>query len=149
MAIPFGGAFGVLNGLVTWIKPSLVNSRANPGGFTVQASAYGSHYHQPERGERILSIDRGQLALTGGNLDQDVINQIRLGSDNRVTNLSNNKLSLTFSLSTGFYRGRVVNPANAKTIPFSGVVLQDYDFGSGFFLGISQSGRVLLRPDSN
>ena len=43
-------------------------------------------------------------------------------------------------------RGSVVNPASPKPISFGGVVLQSQGMGSGFFLGASGSGEVLLEP---
>ena len=90
--------------------------------------------------------DAGQVALNLGGGLLNLTNQITLGSNNRVTNLSGNKLSLTLTLSTGVFKGSVVNPATAQTIPFSGVVLQKRNGGYGFFLSASQSGQVYFGP---
>jgi hypothetical protein len=54
----------------------------------------------------------------------------------------------TFSLSAskGTSKGTLVNPPSKSKIPFNGVFLQNQDFGSGYFLGTSQSGRVYFGP---
>jgi hypothetical protein len=40
----------------------------------------------------------------------------------------------------------VVNPVTQLTIPFSGVILQKQNFGSGYFPGTNQSGKVFFGP---
>ena len=92
----------------------------------------------------MLNLAPGTFELTGGNLAKGITNRISVGSDNRVTNLSSNKLNLTFSTPAGSFRGSIVNPASGKPISFSGVVLQKPNIGRGFFLGQTQSGEVLI-----
>jgi hypothetical protein len=58
--------------------------------------------------------------------------------------LSDNKLTMTFSPASGLFRGSVVDPDGSRRMPFGGVVLQNQNMGSGFFMMGSQSGRVDL-----
>src|SRR6266404_1101528 len=86
--------------------------------------AFGSGYIRPGNGERILNITNGLVSFTGGNLASAIVNQVSLGTNNRVTNLSSNKLSLTFVLPTGLMKGTVVNSVTLKTLSYNGVVQQ-------------------------
>ena len=62
-----------------------------------------------------------------------------------MTNLSSNKLSLTFSASTGLFSGKVMDPDSSTLIPFKGAVLQKENAAFGWFTGqYSQSGEVTL-----
>jgi hypothetical protein len=86
------------------------------------------------------------LALTGGNLAEGITNQFTLNVNNRVTNHSSNRLSLTFLPSTGSFKGSVVDPVGLKSIPFNGVVLQNRGVGAGYFLGSNRGGQVFIAP---
>jgi hypothetical protein len=44
------------------------------------------------------------------------------------------------------FHGSVINPETGKPITVNGIVLQNQNFGAGFFLGTNQSGSVLLSP---
>jgi hypothetical protein len=44
------------------------------------------------------------------------------------------------------FTGKLYPPDTATAIRFKGALLQKSGFGSGFFLGTNQSGRVLLQP---
>jgi hypothetical protein len=55
-------------------------------------------------------------------------------------------LTLTFSASNGSFSGKLSDPSTSTTATFRGVVLQDQNIGTGFFLGTSQSGQVFLGP---
>jgi hypothetical protein len=135
---------GALRGEVRWTKPANSQSKVYPAGFDVNTSAIGSPYLSPSRGNQILPFTSGQLALAGANLPADITNAIQLTAGNRITNLSSNRLTLTFSAATGAFRGSVLNPSDDKPIGFSGVVLQNLNFGRGFFLNAAQSGSVIL-----
>jgi hypothetical protein len=134
------------SGDVSWIRPSLPRAKLYPEGFTAQAAISGSRYFRPARGESILNLAEATLALDGGNLDQPISDPVALDSNNRVTNLGTDKLSLSFSTSSGLFSGRVVDPNTSKSISFHGVVLQKQNIASGYFTGIDQSGQVVLSP---
>ena len=62
-----------------------------------------------------------------------------------LTNLSDNKLSLTFSPSTGLFSGKVMDPNSSMLIPFKGAVLQKENSAFGWFPGQNgRSGEVIL-----
>jgi hypothetical protein len=69
---------------------------------------------------------------------------VSYSDDNKVLNLASNKMTLTISLPTGLFNGSVTVPGATRSTPFKGALFQKTDFGSGFFLGTDQSGRVLL-----
>jgi hypothetical protein len=133
-----------LSGNVSWIKPATPTAKYYPSGFTLSVPAAGSRYSQPPTGTPVLSFADGQILLAGGDLGQNLVNNVTLGSRNLVTGAAN--VSLTFTLSSGLFKGSVPSPAGwgAKTISFGGVVLQQYNLGVGYFLGAHQSGEALF-----
>ena len=134
------------SGNLSWIKPSLPKAKLYPAGFSTSTSVSGSRYSRPAPGEGVLNLTDATLVLTGGNLDQPISDPISFGPNSRVTNLGSDKLSLSFSLSSGLFSGHVVNPNTSKSISFHGVVLQKQNIASGYFAGIDQSGQVVLSP---
>jgi hypothetical protein len=135
-----------LRGLVDWIKPTLPTAQYYPGGFTNQITLIGSGYlPPPSTTNRVLDLTNGVLVLSGGNLSQSWTNDIVLGANNRVTNASPNKLAVALSLGTGLFKGTFTDTGTARTVSFSGALLQKSSNGAGFFLGTNQSGRVLLQ----
>jgi hypothetical protein len=133
-----------IDGDVVWIKPNVPSAKLYPLGFKVTSPARGSRFQGAPAPGNLLTFTNGELALVGGDLAGSITNQITLGARNRVTNLSANKLTLTFSPSKGSFTGRVINPASGKPVSFSGVVLQKENAGFGWFLGLSHSGLVSL-----
>ncbi|MGA2867517.1 MAG: LamG-like jellyroll fold domain-containing protein, partial [Verrucomicrobiota bacterium] len=133
-------------GDVIWIKPTTSKARYYPAGFLIQTTASGSVYSPPGRGTNVLGETSLTLALTGGNLAEGITNQFTLNVNNRVTNHSSNRLSLTFLPSTGSFKGSVVDPVGLKSIPFNGVVLQNRGVGAGYFLGSNRGGQVFIAP---
>jgi hypothetical protein len=135
------------SGDVSWIRPSLPKAKLYPDGFTAQTSISGSRYSRPARGQGILNLTDANLVLDGGNLDQTISDAVTIDSNNRVVNLGTDKLSLSFSTSSGLFGGRVVSAnSTLKSISFHGVVLQKQGIASGYFTGIDQSGQVNLGP---
>lgn len=136
-----------LNGALSWIKPANVRSKYYPSGFAVIVDAAGARYNAPVGvGSKALNIALGNVVLTDGNLARSITNLVSLGSNNKVTNLSSNKLSLSITLSTGSFSGSVVNPATAKSIRIQGALQQKLNTGYGYFLGTNQSGQVFFGP---
>ncbi len=125
-----------LNGQLTWIKLES-SAKYYPGGFKLQIPATGSAYQPP------LSFTEGTLTLNGGNLSAPVVYDITL-NNGRASNQSGGRFSLRFSASTGLFSGSA--SPGGRTVRFSGVILQDQNSGSGYFLGTDQSGRVSLTP---
>jgi uncharacterized repeat protein (TIGR03803 family) len=137
---------GAVSGTLHWIKPSLASAKFYAAGFTNEPAALGSLYVPPAGQSNVLAFDLGTLALTDGNLAQTTTNRIAIGAKNKVLNLSGPNLTLTFTPSSGLFRGKVT-AAPPKTMSFNGVVLQSQQVGRGYFLGTSQSGQVLIQSE--
>jgi hypothetical protein len=133
-----------ITGAVSWFKLAQPLAKFYPAGFTNETEAAGSSY-QFTVGVPVLNFSLGQVWLANGNL-ASFTNQISLGADSKVTNLSGNALTLAVTTSTGLFKGSAVNPATGKASAFTGVVLQKQNFGGGFFLGTNQTGRVYFGP---
>ena len=145
------GTANDLSGQLTWFKPAQVGSRLYPLGFTNQTdiigSSYSTSFFASSSGSPILSFTNGGLlVLEGAGLTQNITNRVQIAPNNKVTNLDSNRLSLSFTTTSGLFRGSVLDPATRSTIPFSGVILQKQTNGLGFFLHSNQSGRVLVIP---
>ncbi len=132
-----------VDGLATWFKLPQPASKFYPGGFTNQTSVMASRYLFTNN-VSVLNFTTGRVWLANGNLSQSFTNQIVLGNNNKVTDT--NKLSLSIMTKSGLFKGSVLSPDTGKPISFSGVVLEKQGFGSGFFLGTNQAGRVYFGP---
>jgi len=138
---------GFASGDLVWARPGGVSDQY-AGGFTNVVTAFASPYHKPSAGTRVLdwSNGLGEFSISGGGLSQSWTNEIRLELNNRVTNLSDAKLTLSITPSSGLFRGTFVDPDSHKSEPFQGVLLQDINIGVGYFLGPDQSGEIRLGP---
>jgi hypothetical protein len=136
-----------LSGAMSWIKLPVMTSRYYPGGFTTEVTASGSTYVKPAlTTDLIINLPNGVVDFSGGNLSPDFSNTIALGASSKVSNLSSNKLAMTFSTSTGLYKGTVVDPSSGATLPFAGAVFQKVDMGYGSLMGANQSSSVVIGP---
>ena len=97
---------------------------------------------------RVVNVELGSLQFLGGNLITPFANDILVTTNNRVVNLSSNRLTMTLTLPTGLFNGRVVDPLTGRTIPFKGALLQKRELGAGQFNGTNQTGRVVLGSES-
>jgi hypothetical protein len=140
-----------INGQVSWIKLAIPGALDFPGGFTNECQIIGSTYVPPvvTTGDHILNLDSAGVVFDASALRPSFTNMVALGRSSRVTNLSSNQLSLTFSLTTGTFRGSVTDPKLHKPITFVGAVLQGLNAGYGTLLGHGQSAKVsfLMRED--
>jgi uncharacterized repeat protein (TIGR02543 family) len=132
-----------LNGLLSWIKPSLPATKFYPGGFTNETFALGSLYTPPAtRTNRVLNISNGLVEFSGANLASAFTEEVLLASTNKVFDLGSARLTMNFAFSSGQFRGSVVNPENGKLITFKGAVLQKANVGFGMHSGTNRTGRV-------
>jgi len=138
----------VLNGSVVWLKSSGVAGKHYPGGFTNQLEVSGVPYRPPPIGTRLLDLNdgTGSLILTGGGLGSPASTSLRLELNNKATDLSGHKLSLTLTPTTGLFRGTVLNPDTGKPVSFQGALFPDWNVGLGYFLTPNLSGQVYLAP---
>jgi hypothetical protein len=135
-----------ITGTLDWLKASTSSTPYYPGGFTTQINVVGSSYVAPTPGNNILNLNSGQVQFSGGNLSADFVNQVWLGANSKVDNLSANNLSMSFSPTTGTYKGTVMDPSSGLTFPFSGAILQKLNAGYGFMLGTDQSSQANFMP---
>jgi len=138
-----------LTGMLHCFKPPLATSKYYSNGFEFQTPVEGSAYQPPGTNFVLQLAPFGEVDFRGGNLSGSFTNIVTLGPYNHVLNLTPNQpLTLTISLPTGRMEGSVTltNAGQRVTRSFKGAVLQRQNFGSGFFLGTNQSGRVYLGP---
>lgn len=135
-------------GWMVWIKPANSAARFYPAGFEFQRSMFGQTYTLPAAGTSpVLNVASYiDVPFSGGNLPVNFENAITLGPGSTITNLSANKLSLTFSRATGIFSGKVTDPAANKTWAFGGAILQRDNVGYGFLTGTNKNGMVALFP---
>jgi hypothetical protein len=137
-----------IDGAPTWIEPANALARHYPAGFTNDFQVLGSVYVRPLGPmNHILDLTNASVEFSGGNLVADFTNGVALGLNSQVTKLSgSNRFSMSFSLSTGTFRGHAADPVSGKTYAFAGAVLQKMSEGHGFLLGTNQSSRVVISP---
>jgi uncharacterized repeat protein (TIGR02543 family) len=134
-----------LSGPLQWFEPAGASSPLFTQGFTNQINAVGSRY-SVVKNQPILDLTAGYVLLENGGLPQSVSNRFTLAVNNKVTGTG--KLTLAFAAATGLFQGSATN-SSGKTILFNGALLQKQTNGFGLFLNGSQTGGVLLAPDSN
>jgi len=136
------------HGLLNWSKPMMpASTKYYRAGFTTNESeVVGSRYKAPVGAtNKVLQMSAGQLSFTGGNLAEDAVNAVELGLSSKVTNRSPHKLTMSFTLSSGLFKGSYTpTNAGARAVSFAGAVLQKGTNAAGYYLGTNQSGRVLL-----
>jgi hypothetical protein len=140
-----------LGGQVVWIKPGGLASASYrkyyPSGFTNDVLAAGSVYSPPTSASpRLLDLGDGDLIFYRGGLTQPLTNTFNLDMHNRVTSPTAQKLHLSFTASTGLFKGTTINPQLGKTITFQGALFQKGNTGVGFFLGLNEGGGFYLSP---
>lgn len=142
--IQFAGA--VSNGFTgqcAWTKPS-GSTPPYSGGLTNAISVSGSIYKQPPVAYQ--AFGGSQVVFTGGGLSAPITNSVNWTA-NKVSNLSQNKLSLSLTTASGMFKGTVVDPSTGKTVQFQGVLFERGNVGLGYFSGGNQSGAVSFAPN--
>jgi len=131
-----GGAFD-------WLKLPNAKAKMYRPGFDWSTNVIGSVLQSAA--VPALNFTNGVVVIAGGNLAIDLTNPVQF-IVNKVTNLGTNALSLKLTTTTGVFKGTDVNPATRKSLAIQGVILQKQNYGSGYFLGTNQSGRVYFGP---
>jgi uncharacterized repeat protein (TIGR03803 family) len=135
----------VLGGDLNWYKPALPSAKFYSTGFTLMSTTSGGFY-QPTNLVAVFGVTNVQLVLAGGDLPEAITNQVAIDSRNRITDLSGDRLSLSFSQSSGTFQGSLTEADTKQKLLFQGVIRQDLGIGDGFFLGTNQTGQFLLLP---
>jgi len=131
-------------GLFNWIK--LANSKAKlyRAGFEIETNAIGSYYNPSL--VPVTTFGNGVVVLAGGNLVSGIVDGVTVSSNNKVTSSTGSKLKLTLKPAQGSFSGSVPDTRTGKKVKFNGVILQSQGFGSGYFLGSTESGYVYFGP---
>ncbi len=133
------------NGLLSWIKPADTNAHHYAHGFTNECNAIGSVYMPPATSTNLVfAFTNAQVEFVGGDLSSNFTNWIAIGLGERVSNLSSNRLALTFSTASGTFSGSATDPSSGKSRSFNGAVFQKMELGCGFLLGTNRSSRVVI-----
>ncbi len=134
-----------ITGLLSWVKTAQPKSKYYRNGFTNETLAVGSSFIRPtDPNATLLELSDTTVAFSGGNLTGSFSNDISWGPKNKITNLSDNKLTLAVNPSTGLFTGSVTAPDGGKPSKFSGALLQKANRGSGFLLGTNLSSLVVV-----
>jgi hypothetical protein len=135
-----------ISGPVSWIKSPDQSAKFYPLGFDAQPETAGSAYHPPvSLDQPLIPIpDVGEVDLAGGDLRYAFNNIFVFDATHKALNISMNPLTLTFSRTTGTFRGSVTDPIDHTKLPFAGVVLQKLDGGWGYATGTNLTSSVQL-----
>ena len=135
-----------VSGRLSWIRPAIPAGKLFPAGFAVDSDTIGSRYVAPVgKTNLVLQITNGIVIMNGGDMPAVSTNGITLGLGSKVVSTGTNKLTMTFTLSSGLFKGTLVESGLTGKQSFSGVVFQKANYGSGFCLGTNQSAQVVLQ----
>jgi hypothetical protein len=141
--LTFASPTNDLSGNLTWIKQAGSKSKYYLAGFTCQSDVFGSKYL---RTNPILNLPTACLTFSGGSLASCITNTITIGAGSKVVT-PGNQLRLSFSTSTGTFKGTFLDPVTARPLTFSGVVFQNLNAAYGVLFGTGdQTSEVTLTP---
>lgn len=138
-----------LGGPSVWHRPAM-KKKLYPDGFSeIPVEATGSRYVAPVgKTNRVVAITNAVLTFSGGNFSPALDCAALLGADNKVTNQSPHKLTMTITTRSGLFTGSLTLDGTKSKVPFQGVFLQRTNpvgYGAGYFLRENLSGRVGFR----
>ena len=138
-----------IRGEVTWTKPEITKAKWHAGAFVHRATSLGSRYTKPTGDvRRPLNFAEGIAVLSGGNLNGAVTNAFAWSTKNKVTGVGTNYLSLSFSESSGLFRGSFGAAGSKTRSALGGVVLQQEDVACGVAFGTNRTSRMAIRDGS-
>ncbi len=135
-----------INGSLSWIKATNTIAKYYPTAFTNETKAIGSTYVAPVAPAVILDMVNGAVNFAGGNLPANFGNLVTMGLNSKITNLSTNAMTLSFSTSRGTFAGKVTDPSTGNSYAFGGVAFQKLNVGYGSMLGTNLSSEVSIVP---
>jgi hypothetical protein len=130
-----------------WTKEAGAAGPLYPSGFNIATRLFSSPYQAPAPGHRVIEVSNGYAVLEDGSLDTPIVNELVLSAQNKVQNMGDHKLTLTFVTKTGLFNGTVVEPGTGIKIKFAGIVFQADDLAVGNFVVHSESGSVVVAGD--
>ncbi|MBA4150167.1 MAG: immunoglobulin domain-containing protein [Verrucomicrobia bacterium] len=133
-------------GGVNWIKTGWTNDHYAIG-FTNEADVIGSFYTPPVKGTRVLDITNGTASFSFGELANPTSHFFTWRTNNTFLTTSRSNLTLSVGAGSGVLKGRFGHPVTGDPVLFQGAVLQQQNFGAGFFLGTNVSGLMILQGE--
>jgi len=131
-----------LEGDIHWFKPPST-AKYYKDGFEVATTVQGSRYIAPIGvTNRILNVTDAVVTFSGGDFAQDYVADVIVGLGSKVTNASPHRLTFSFTLPTGLFKGNITPTNGTRATVFNGAVLQKSTNAFGFFRGTNRSGRV-------
>jgi hypothetical protein len=130
-----------------WFSPAMPGGKYYPQGFQREIPTYISPYVYT-KGQPVLSLASAGITLTGGNLSSNTNGVIALSANNVITSQLplGNQLSLSLNTSNGTITGTYLEAVTGRRNALKGVVLQNRNSASGYFMGTSQSGLFQIEP---
>lgn len=129
-------------GTTDWLRLTGAGTGLFASGFTNQSAADGSRYVMP-LGTAVIDPTNGVVAFTGES-GELFVNDVELGSNNKLTNLDTNALAFSLIPASGLFKGNAIEPGTGRKLTFKGAVFQGGNFGQGYFLSTNQSGVMRL-----
>ena len=129
-----------------WFKRGIPAAKYYPAGFALSSLAASLSPCNSTAGTPVLGLTKASVLLYDGGLASPLTDDITLEANNllAVTTGANDKLNLVLSTKTGLFHGKFLYPPTGETISFRGALLPAASAGYGYFLGISQSGTVVI-----
>ena len=131
-------------GSVVWTKKSGVPGPLYPNGFILNSVFYVGPYTPPPAGTRIINITTDQVEFGGNDIAAPFVSEFALTPENKVVDLSANRLSIKFATKNGLFTGTVIEPGGGAKIKFSGVVYQPEDVAAGLVIGLTTTSAVII-----
>jgi hypothetical protein len=139
----------VVTGDLDW---STFDEQGAESEFTLQA--FGSQFRLPARGVRVLNFAAGILGLAGSSTDSGVTlapgtgEEVLLTTTHRLVNAepASHLVRLIVNPANGLITGTVTDPATSAVSTVRGVVLQNQNSASGFFIESGESGAMTVTP---
>jgi hypothetical protein len=134
----------IMTGDLNWVKKPWTNLYwAN--GFTNRLSAVGSSFHTPTIGTRVMSFTNFAATFSQSVLTSDIVAPMQLKPNNLITSNGSNPISLAlqFNTANGQITGHFVD-STAGSCTVKGALLQQQNYGGGFFTGKKKPGAFQL-----
>jgi len=133
----------VLTGTLYWVRPASAGFGGFASGFSGDVTAAGYVYTPPARNSPAIPLSNGggTITFSGSILISNVTGSLSLSPTTGALLSGNSAIKLTLIPTTGVFSGTVQAGFSAPA-PFSGVLLQSLDGGSGLFQSPTLSGQV-------
>ncbi|MES2596699.1 MAG: hypothetical protein V4662_15260 [Verrucomicrobiota bacterium] len=153
------GAVSDLDGSLRWVKPAAVSGTISyPGGFDSARTLVGSRYTPPASGQRAFgalanSLYNGWMRFSGPDmstlpiLDLNALDRVVTWTvANQLLYYGPDKVTISFSSSTGLLTGTYVDAVKKVSLSFGGALLQKQGLVSGRYAAGAKTGLMVLQP---